>query len=173
MSLSAGYKLIIAFVALIIGVVLLGVVSTNVLGATEKSAITNEAVDISSGRIIDHEINQSGGNNNFTLNQAPLDWKRTECPLTTLVYNNGSDDLTLDTDYQVDLVLGVITVLNTTTTIEGGNDTLASYTYCQDGYLTEGWSRSVLNLTTGFFAIALLLVSIGLFFTIGKDLGMY
>ena len=61
-------------------------------------------------------------------------------------------------------------MLNTTDTRRGDfNDTYISYAYCGDNYLNSAWGRTVLNLVAGFFALALLGIGIGTFYSIAKD----
>lgn len=162
--------LITGFVLLIVGVSLLTPTAEIVLGQTDKLGISNEALDISSAR-----INAAGNINEtleFTVTNNPTGWKSEDCPLTNFVYGNSTTDYTLTTDYLVTLSTGVFTLKNTTTTISGTNSTLADYTYCADDYLNSSWQRTVLNLVPGFFAIALLLIAVGLFYSVGKSEGV-
>jgi len=63
--------------------------------------------------------------------------------------------------------------LNTTTTNNSmGNTTYFDYTYCADGYMNIAWGRTILNLVAGFFALALLGASVGIFYSIGRDTGI-
>lgn len=173
MSLAITGKLVLAFVTLLLGAVLIGSLSTNILGNTDKTVIADEAIDLSSSWTpVDGSINVSSGTNNLTVTNNPTSWKVNDCPLTSVVYGNSSEDYTLDTDYTLTASSGLINVLNTTVTVEGGNATLIDYTYCANDYLNISWGRTVLNLVSGFFALAILLMSIGLFFSVAKDTGM-
>ena len=52
------------------------------------------------------------------------------------------------------------------------NNSLMSYTHCPDNYMNIGWGRTLINLVPGLFAIAILLASVGLFFSVAKDYGI-
>ena len=54
----------------------------------------------------------------------------------------------------------------------GSNLTNVGYTYCGDDYMNIAWGRSILNLVAGFFALGILGVGIGLFYSIAKDAGI-
>lgn len=170
MTLSMGQKLIFAFVTLIIGVVLIGVIASNALAVTDKTLIANEAIDISSSRDINNSINESVSY--FTVANYPTSWKITDCPLTSVTYGNATGDYALTTDYTIVASTGIIHVLNTSTTVEGSNDTIIDYIYCANDYMNISWGRSILNLVAGFFAIALLLAALGLFYSVAKDAGI-
>lgn len=167
-------KLILAFIALIVGISLIGVIATNSLAVTEKINVLNETVNYTAKMLVG-EVNNSGTNN--TLTNYPTGWEIADCPLTALTaISANKTPLTLNTDYQVDLTTGVFAVLNTTITNITNNDgsvAYVSYTHCPSDYLNSSWGRSSLNLVAGFFAIGLLLVSVGLFYSVGKDAGFY
>lgn len=164
-------KLILAFVTLIIGAVLIGSIATQGLAVTGKTSVVNEAIDITTARLTDAgSINTS---KTFTVTNNPTSWKVNDCPLTTVVYGNSSDDYALTTDYTVDLSTGVITLVNSSAVVYGTNDTLVDYVYCGDDYMNLGWGRTLINLVSGFFAIAMLMISVGLFFSIAKDNGIF
>ncbi|MFW6130033.1 MAG: hypothetical protein ACOC56_02540 [Atribacterota bacterium] len=168
-NLGIANKLILAFVSLIIGVILIGTVATNSLTVTEKTLLENEAIDISSARDDNGDINESV---TFTVANAPTTWKINDCPLSSVTYGNSSLDYTLTTDYLITLSTGVLSLKNVTEVIEGSNNTLIDYTYCADDYMNLSWGRTMLNLIAGFFAIAILLVSLGLFYSVAKDAGI-
>jgi hypothetical protein len=164
--------LVTGFVLLIIGVSLLIPSSNLISGVVTKKASVDETINIASARLGGGEINP---NTTFTVTNAPTSWKTTDCPLTSVVYGNASDDFVLDTDYTFTASTGVLKLLNTDTTNAtgaGSNTTLIDYTYCGDDYLNSDWQRSVLNLTPGFWAVAMLLISIGIFFMVAKSEGI-
>lgn len=169
MVMESSQKLILAFVTLILGAVLVVVIATNSLAVTDKVIIADEAIDIGSS-VVGGQVNESVSN--FTVTNNPTGWKIIDCPLITVTYGNATDDYVLNTDYESFPAAGIIHVLNTTTTENGGNDTLIDYTYCADDYLNLSWGRTLLNLVAGFFAISLLMISVALFFSIAKDYGL-
>ena len=169
MSLGTVSKLVLGFVTIILGAVLIGSIATNGLLVTQKKSLTNEAVDISSARNALGNIDESV---EITVANAPTSWKQADCPLTSVTYGNASEDYTITTDYLITLSTGILTLKNTTTVIDGTNDTLIDYTYCGDDYLNLSWGRTLVNIVSGFFAIAILLVGLGLFYSVAKDTGI-
>jgi len=173
-------KLLLAFVTLILGVVFVVVIATNALAVTAKTPIYNESHNLAScvvynaSKLGEWGINVSDSDCNVTLTNYPTGWKTEDCPLTSVAINNGTGTaLTSGTDYNVDTSTGIYQMLNTTATMNlTGNNTYGFYTYCQDNYLNIGWGRSVTNLVGGFFAIALLLISVGLFYDVARDTGL-
>ena len=168
-------KLILGFVMLIIGVILVGVIAQQTNLRTDKLSVGNES----------HALDEDGfplinGTTAYTITNAPTGWKSTDCPLTNFIVTNQSGQaLTLTTDYTVTLSTGEYLLVNndntnTTYGLYGDleNSTYVSYTYCADDYLNQSWGRSVLDLVSGFFAIALLLGAIALFYSVAKDTGI-
>jgi len=184
-NMSTGMKLVFAFITLIIGVVLVGTIATQGLEVTDKKFVDGEVHDITTlyhQNVTGSFINDSGTNSTISITNAPVStWKSVDCPLTNVVVANVSGAaLTVDTDYTVDTAAGTIAFINTvdtnTTNFGGGgalaNNSYIDYNYCADDYLNSSWGRTVLNLVAGFFAIAILLASVGLFFSIAKDYGL-
>jgi hypothetical protein len=161
-------KLILAFVTLILGIVLIQVIASTTNSITTLTGVNSEALSIAPSRTGDGTINQSLSN--FTVTNYPTSWKVNDCPIVVSRYGNASNAYTLDTDYKVYGSLGRITVLNTTTTVYGGNSTLVSYAYCKDDYLNSTFGRTSVSLIGGFFALALMLISVGLFYSVAKDM---
>lgn len=178
--LSNIQKLLLAFVTLILGVVLVGVIATNALAVTAKTPIYNESHSLS-GCIIWNEswleewgINESDSDCNVTVTNYPAGWKTEDCPLTSVTITNlTGQEFTSGTDYNLYPSTGIYQMLNSTTTMNVSNDSNAFYTYCVDEYLNQGWGRSVANLIAGFFAIALLMVSVSLFYDVAKETGLF
>lgn len=177
--LSAIQKLILAFVTLILGAVLIGTIATNSLDVTAKTNIDDETHDLTSC-VASHSsqgwvINESDADCNVTVTNYPTSWKVQDCPLTSVVVKNGTKTpLTVDTDYVVFDSSGVVKLKNTTATRNlTGNDTFLYYTYCGDDYLNSGFGRSTLNMVAGFFAIALLGVSLLLFYSLAKEYDVF
>ena len=179
--LSNTQKLLLAFVTLILGIVFVGVIATNALTVTAKTIVSGESTDLATLVCIigaDVSVDETSSDCNITATNAPTSWKTIDCPLTSVVvYNNSAENytaLTEGTDYNEFASSGIIQMLNTTDT-DGGdvNTTYINYIYCKDGYMNLGWGRSITNLIAGFFAIALLLVSVGLFYDVAKDTGLF
>lgn len=180
--LSNIQKLLLAFVTLILGVVFIVVVSTNALAVTVKTPINDESSNLGTACIfgVEQEINGTDDADcNITVTNAPSGWKTQDCVLTSVIVRNTTASaqtysaLTEGTDYNLFANTGIIQMLNTTDTDQGDfNTTYVNYAYCQDNYLNLGWGRTVTNLIAGFFAIALLLISVGLFYDVAKDAGL-
>lgn len=162
-------KLIIAFVALMLGAVLIGTIATSATDVTEKTIVTDEAVDITNAWINATTINNSY---EFTITNNPTTWKVSDCPISSVTFGNSSTDYTVTTDYTLTTTSGILVVEDTAKVREGGNDTVIDYTYCGDDYMNVSWGRTVTELVAGFFAIALLLTAVGLFYSVAKDTGV-
>lgn len=160
-----------AFVALIVGISLIGVTASQGNLVTDKKIVTNEAIDISSARTSAGAINTTYP---ITITNYPSGWKVTECPVSEVTYGNSSTDFTLTTDYTFTDTTGVLLLKNTNTVQMGNatNATVMDYTYCGDDYLTQNWSRTSIDLIPGFFAIALMLIAVGLFYAVLKNEGL-
>jgi len=162
-------KLIFAFVTLILGIALLSQISVLTNDTTGKTSIRNESITILKN-VTDVNLTKV-----YQLAQSPSGWKLQDCPLTALVLTNTTDNThwTLTTDYTVNLANGTLLLKNTTATrLTVNNLTYANYEYCADDYLNSSWGRTMVNLIAGFFAIALLLVSIGMFYSVAKESGI-
>ena len=162
-------KIVIGFFMIIVGLALIVSVANSSAAVTLKTNIVNEAVDITTARLSTGCINESTV---FTVTNYPSGWKVNDCPLTSFVYGNSSTDYTLTTDYIPTLSAGTFTLVNTSTVVDGTNATLVDYTYCQDGYMNLAWGRSILNLVAGFFALAILGLGLGMFYSVAKDAGI-
>jgi len=164
---------IAAFIALIIGIVLIGVVASTTSGITTKDTVYAEVVDISTARL-DGFINIT--QSNISIANAPAGkWQQTDCPVTAFAIGNGTDNFTVTTDYIFYGATGIINFQNTST-VHGDaatpNTTYAYYTYCDDDYINSSWGRTAQNLVPGFFALALLATSLILFYGVAKDEGL-
>jgi len=174
---------VLAFVFLIIGSLLIGQVASNVNDRTDKSKVFDEADNlVTTGCIVaatsGGQINGTDDADcNITVTYAPTGWKlydSNSCPLTNVVVTNASGTVfTAGTDYNLFASTGIIQMLNTTATQSGfANSTLIDYTYCGDDYLNSTWGRSVLDTTVGFFALALLGISLWLFYSVFQSVGI-
>jgi len=174
-SLDTTQKLLLAFVALIIGIVLIAPLATQSNLVTGKTIVTDEIVSIATSKI------EGTDGNNVSINLGPIanvptTWKILDCPLTSITVSNASGDaLTVTTDYTLSTTTGVLNLLNTAVNNESfvtSNNSLIDYTYCGDDYLNSSWGRTVLDTTMGFFGLALLLTSLAFFYSIWKESGL-
>lgn len=159
--------LISVFVALIIGIALIGPTSDQILGITELDSNTEETYIT---MINSTDVNETY---EYTVAGAPAtgSWQAAEdgCPLTNFVMTNTTGTVLVDaTDYTIDLATGTYTLSNTSSMVNlADNTTITMYSTCPDGY-QSGWGRTMLILIPGFFAIAILLVVAFLVFNILK-----
>ena len=166
-------KLILAFVTLLLGAVLIAQVATQGNLVTAKTTKFDESHSISSIREGAYSVNTTTNVSLTAANQ--INWKTEDCPITNLnITNSSGREYVLNTDYNANLVHGTFNFLNTSQVFNGtaDNNTLADFTYCGDDYLNSSFGRSGVNLVPGFFALAILLVSVGLFFSVAKDYGI-
>jgi len=166
--------LVVAFMSLIVGVGLLGVVAQEGLAKTTTLYVANETIDIANAR------DDAGGNATlnqtiqFTITNAPTGWKITECPISNFdLRNQSGQTMTVNIDYYFTANSGLLNltnveILNSTSS----NTTAVNYNYCGDDYIVSAWQRTVLNLVPGFFALALLGISLGLFYVVLKNEGL-
>ena len=90
---------------------------------------------------------------------------------SSAIANASGTALTLTTDYVANSA-GYLTFQNTTAVRGTTNTTVGTFTYCGNDYLAQGWTRSIINLIPGFFALALLVFSVGMFYSVAKDAGL-
>jgi len=165
-------KLILAFVTLIVGAVLIGSIAGNTQDTTTLNLANSEVHAMTASALGDNHVNETAI---YTVTYPPTTWKINDCPLTNFVLKNVSGTtLTLTTDYTVTPSTGKYQLVNSTATVAGlrSNNTYVTYNYCGDDYLNSSWGRTVLNLVAGFFAIAMLMVSLALFYGVAKDTGL-
>lgn len=169
---SSTNKLIAAFILLIIGIVLAGQVATLGSGITTRTTITDEVIDYTTA--FQESSDQINETITFTLTNNPTGWKISDCPLSGVVLTNSSGSAwTSGTDYTLTASAGTFTLANTVlVNITTTNQTYIDYRYCGDDYMNLSWGRTGLNLVPGFFAIAILLMAVGLFYSIAKENGM-
>ena len=172
-------KLILGFLVLIVGTVLIGSIAVGTEGVTAKLGVGSETLDIASARLGTGNCPMSMDPTvALTIVNAPTSWKSEDCPITDFVMLNQTDVAALvTTDYVFFDNNGTLYLKNTTRFVGDdcaatSNTTTLSYIYCGDDYINSAWGRSVLDLVSGFFAIALLGVGIGIFYSIAKDNGI-
>ena len=166
--------LTVAFMALIVGAGLISVVAQEGLDKTTKIYVGNETFDLATARLADGGLNSTV---QIAITNVPTGWKTTACPITSFVLRNQSGNLamTLGTDYYFTTSTGLINLSNEgamNSTGAGSNTSAVDYYYCADDYLVAGWNRTIIDLVPGFFALALMGVSIGLFYTVMKNEGL-
>ncbi len=170
--------LVLAFVFLIIGVALIGTISSEITNKTDKVVIVDESNDLTGcivpiGGDLLFGVDDTAAACNITVTNAPTGWKKSECPLTSVTVGNATLDFTDGTDYELVESTGLIALKNTTITSNSSiNTTLVDYTYCADDYLNSSWGRSVLLTVPGFFALALLGIALWLFYAVFRNIGL-
>ena len=183
MAMNMVSKLVLAFVVLMVGVSLIGTVAHQTNTAVDKTLVRNETFDIEPALLQD---GCGAGSINitypFTIANAPSGWKANGgCPIASAVVRNQTNvEVTVSTDYLFFTENGTFYLKNSTgyvgdDCLDSGDETnvtAVDYTYCADGYMNIAWGRSILSLVAGFFALALLGVSVSLFYSVAKDAGI-
>lgn len=155
-------SIVIVFIGIVVCLALIGSIATNNAVMTEKQTVTQEVHDLaacmSHGAVRVGEVNTTNPLCNITVTYAPTGWKIDKCQISSVsLYNVSGSAWVEDTDYIV-YSNGLIAIQNTTDTtqtVNFGNDTLVTYTFCRDGYVTDSGSRSVTGLIVLFCALAL------------------
>lgn len=160
-------KLIIGFLSIILAIVMISAVADMTTRMYESQPITNTTVDWTDARILADlpSVNESV-TFNVTLGGVMTD---ASCDL----YNGTA--LTKDADFQINTGGETMSMLNTTLTHIGDlavNQSLCNITYQHTTYLDSGFNRIGVQFIVGFFALALLGIAIGLFYSILKDKGI-
>ena len=163
--------LIGAFLALIIGVSLIGVVASTGNVITNTINISGENISYAAAR---ETATGAVDTTAIVIANYPTTWRITGCPIIGLVLHNSSSSLTNVVDYVFTASTGSI-AFNNTDNVNGSasNTTTATYVYCNNEYLTQGWNRTIIDLVPGFFAIALMGISIGLFYGVMRQEGLF
>jgi hypothetical protein len=173
MPIEGTQKFIMAFVTLLLGIAFLVTIAGNTNAVSELSGVSAESITLNktAGEL-------DAGTIYALANQPTVSlWKSQEsaCDISNFVLSNTSGTaFTVTTDYVINTDNGTFYLVETDATENGTADDLASaaYNYCGDDYLTQGWSRSIIDLIAGFFALALMGVSLGLFYSLAKDYGL-
>ena len=171
MEKSSLAMLMSAFLAIIVGVSLIGVIASEGNDVTNTINVTGESVDYTDAILdITGEINTT---KEITIANAPDGWRITDCPVVGFDLYNDSGSLTLTADYTFTASTGVILFNNTANVNDSlTNTTTATYVYCDEGYLTQGWNRTIIDLIPGFFALALMGIGVGLFYGVMRKEGL-
>jgi hypothetical protein len=152
------------YLTVFIGVILAVSFIIAIAGLTQEktnlTTVTNELVNIAPARLASGVINTTYP---FTVTNAPTGWKQQDCPLTSVVYGNSTTDYTLTTDYTFTASTGVLLLKNTAVVNNSDtNSTYIDYKYCGNGYVDSSWGRTVLNTNVGLYAVAILIIVVGL-----------
>lgn len=146
--------IVITIMGLFAALALFGAIIDSQASLTDKTDVQNQSVDVSSAYIGDDEVNESI---NFTI-YSQSDWKKSECPLTSVTLLNGANTSLADsTDYELYESEGVFSLINTTKTVPSTslNTTKVTYTHCPDGYNTSSGARGVARMISLFAALAI------------------
>ncbi len=174
-------KLIVGFLVLIVGLALIGSIANNANAVTEKTGVGGEEITIirADEGACPMGINLS---HPYSLTNSPSGWKSTDCPITDfIVINQAGATTTVTTDYVLFPANGTLLLKNTTGFMDANcsadalgasNDSTLFYEYCGDDYVNIAWGRTILDLIAGFFALALLGVSVGIFYSVARDTGI-
>lgn len=166
--------LIAAFVMIVIGASLIAIIAQQEQGVTKLKSASLESVDITSLRYAYNQMNATKNINVAKYYNTSYPWKNqdSDCNMEVSRFGNATTAFTKTTDYVLG-TSGTLTVLNTTVTVESvPNATTITYTYCGDDYMSESWSRTILDLVPGFFALAIMGVGVALFFGVLKKEGL-
>ena len=153
-ALSIG-EIMILFIGVIFVLALFPVIADTTGQMTDKQTVENLSVSILSAYVNPATVSETVEYVIYTQS----DWKRADCPLTSVVVRNGAGTaLVADTDYTLNATGGSYTLLNTSLTMPDValNATQNDFTYCMDGYNKDSGSRAMLNLILIFMALALL-----------------
>lgn len=170
-------KILIGFILIVLAAVLIPVAADLINAKTTVAVATDIPFNIAAARLAGNNINESNPASNATLTgQYGYPWKATDCPATNFLYGNlttanATTAWTLNTDYTVDLSLGILHVKNSTNTIASRtNLTYMDYNYCPNDYINNSFGRNIISLIAGFMVLLVLIgVAIGLVVSGIKD----
>lgn len=173
--------LLLAFVTLILGIALLDVSADLTQDITTyNGTVAGESFNIN--RTANATVAQ--GVNATPVYTLANDGRMTpDTPgiISAVEHWNGSawKVATADTDYNFSAVTGELNLINTSYWLNltdadlsadrAAETFLVNYTYALEGYLEESWARSTMETAMGLFALALLGVSVALFFLYIRD----
>ena len=147
------------FIGVIVCLAMIPDIASNIQDMTVKRNVAGEShsLDIAAAWNVSLDaaktINESYI---YTVTNAPDDWKINKCPLEGFTIGNSTENYTVTTDYVLTASAGTYYLMNTSTTIYGGNDTLVGYDYCDDGYITNSGGRGIAKMILIFAAFGLL-----------------
>jgi uncharacterized membrane protein len=150
------------FVAVLLGVILIGVVASVNNSNTSKSVASAESHNLATScYTAGNIVNESNPACNITVTYAPVSYLQQDCPLSSVsVTNNTGTALILNTDYHLFASTGVVQMLNTVNTNHTnlGDNAKVTYTYCGANWVDSSWGRDVLNVVVGLLVIAVLII---------------
>jgi len=174
--------LIIGFIAILIGVILIGVIASETVKYTKLSRQSDSLAVV---RIESNSINTTTP---YTLTKGTVTgtWKAEDgtCSIPTLSVYNGTvaavNLLTVgDTgcstgDYNYTADSGILRLCNSTAWNAGTspNTSVVEYSYCPNTYVSSSWGRVIMNTVPGFFAVGLLVFGAFLIFKVLKEEGI-
>ena len=165
-------KLILAFVTLLLGIVLITVIATQTNTVTSAVYVPNESMNIASARLVGNQINNS---KQFNVSNPGLQDAGGIVTNSIVIINASGANLAGNFTVNYNVYPELINFTNSTYMISGGglnNQTYVSYSYYPSSYMTNTFGNTVITLIPGFFAIALLMISLGLFYSVAKDAGI-
>jgi len=180
--MDASAKIVLAAMTILIGIILTGVIATQNYAKVSKTAVINETINIASARNSTGSINESVRFYPVHFIESASGWRYDDeysddsgCSaddLTTKITatNLSGTALTDPTDL-VRVTSGYVTFKNNVKLNGTGtsNITYFSYLYCPEDYLTQRWSRSVINMVVGFMALLILIIGVYYFYDIFKE----
>jgi hypothetical protein len=157
-----------AIILVLLGLALITSVANTKASQTNLLSVADEQSNLKTLACYtdDGQVNESLEACNITVNAwySTGDWRLSEsqCDLSSVsVTNDTGTALTEDTDYILHADLGIIQLLNTSTTENssatlGDNLVEVDYSYCGSGYLTSSGDRGIANLWTVMMIIVLI-----------------
>jgi hypothetical protein len=179
---TIGIIISVAIVALM-GAILVQIIADNAYPKTVRTAIASETINIAPARLAGNAINASYY---FHLAKGcpyATAWREdagSECQIDYNWVKNSSGAALTDPDDVVKVSNGAVctdypsgdvhfvnsALMNSTIT----NTTTISYSYCADDYMTQSWSRTILNMVPGFFILGILLaVAFVIYYVLKKE----
>ena len=144
--------IVLIFMGVIVALALFTPIIDTTAQMTQKQEVDNLTVSTVTGYLDENGVNESI---NYSIYTQSV-WKAIDCPLESVVIRNGaSTELTITTDYTLDVDNARFSLVNTTSTWPQTaiNITYVDFSYCADGYNTNSGSRSILNLVLIFCAL--------------------
>ena len=174
-------KFITAFVLVLLGTVLVGVIATQALANTSLTVQGNEKHFITNTSKNDNNLTFLNESTIYKVTNYPTDWKPAQCPLSDFVLTNKTGAVLAEgasNGYVLNAAAGTYYLRNTAGSLAlamgsgSDNATYATYKFCPDAYVTNSFGRTALLLIPGFFALALMLAGVALFYSVGKETGI-
>lgn len=174
---SVGIVIAVA-IAVLMGAILIAIIAEQTV---DKTALTEQVDSINKATAYSGaQINES---KTMSLSKGSVTgWRADDssCSISSIVVKNASVTLTNAAcaptgsgDYYYVKNAGYFVFCNNTNIREQPNTSItATYSYCADDYVSSSWGRTLMNMVPGFFAIAILVVSVFVIFYILKKEGI-